>query len=46
MNFEENDNIDGERCSVSSANELAIPATDTAASNIPDYLTFSFNFLA
>ena len=46
MNFEGNDNIDGERCSVSSAIELAIPAIDTAASNIVDYLTFSFNFLA
>ena len=34
MNFEGNDNMDGERCPVSSANELVIPAIDTAASNI------------
>ena len=46
MNFEGNDNMDGERCSVSSANELVIPAIDTAVSNIVGYLTFSINFLS
>ena len=46
MNFEGNDNMDGERCSVSSDNKLVIPAIDTATSNIVGYLTFSFNFLA
>ena len=45
MNFEGN-NMDGERCSVSSDNKLVIPAIDTTASNIVGYLTFSFNFLA
>ena len=46
MNFEGNDNMDGERCSVSSDNELVISAIDTAASNIVGYLTFLLNFLA
>ena len=46
MNFEGNDNMDAGRRSVSSDNELVIPAIDTAASNIVSYLTCSFNFLA
>ena len=45
MNFEGNDNLDDERYSVSSDNELVISAIYTAASNIVGYLTFSFNFL-
>ena len=46
MNFEGNDNMDSDRCSVSSDNKLVIPALDTAASSIVGSLTFSFNFLA
>ena len=45
MNFEGNDNMDDERYSVSSDNELVISAIYTAAFNIVGYLTFSFNFL-
>ena len=42
MNFEGNDYMDGERCSVSSDNELVIPAINNAASNIVGSLTIMF----
>ena len=42
MNFEGNDNMEGERCSVSSDNELVIPAIDAAASSIVGSLTMMF----
>ena len=42
MNFEGNNNMDGQRCSVSSDNELVLPAIDTLASNIVASLTLMF----
>ena len=42
MNFEGNDNTDGERCSVSSDNEWLIPTIDTTASSIVGFLTLMF----
>ena len=42
MSFEGNDNMDCERCPVSSDNEFVITATDTVASNFAGSLTLMF----
>lgn len=42
MSFEGNDNMDCERCPVSSDNEFVITATDTVASNFSGFLTLMF----
>ena len=42
MSFEGNDNMDCEKCPVSSDNEFVITATDTVASNFAGSLTLMF----